>query len=145
VIAHAGSLTPALQRQAAATSADVTFAGFLDRAAFRDALVDAEIFVSVPSSDATSVALLQAMGAGAFPIVSDLPAQREWIEAGVNGLVVPLHQPAALAEAIAHALADAELRRTAAVRNLRIIEERGLNEVNMLLMEKLYLRLAAKT
>ena len=123
---------------------DVEFLGFLDRARFRDALAEADVFVSVPSSDATSVALLQAMAAGCFPIVSDLPSQREWIEDGVNGFLAPLHRPDVLADLITRALDDAGLRRRAAERNRAIVEERGLNEVQMAKMERLYLRLAGR-
>ena len=144
VVAHGGSRTEALLRRATAAGAHVAFTGFLDRAAFRDALAEAEIFVSVPSSDATSVALLQAMATGAFPIVSDLPSQRELITDGVNGFLVPLHRPEALAERIARALADPTLRRTAAEINRRIVEDRGLNETQMAKMEALYYRLAGR-
>jgi glycosyltransferase involved in cell wall biosynthesis len=140
-IAHGGSQTAELQRRVAGSNGHIEFCGFMERAAFREALGDAEIFVSVPSSDATSVALLQAMAAGAFPIVSDLPTQRELVESGVNGLRVPLHDPDALADAILQALGDGELRRAAAARNRRIVEERGLNETQMLKMEGLYRRL----
>lgn len=38
-----------------------------------------DVFISIPSSDSTSVSLLEAMCCGLFPIVSDLPANREWI------------------------------------------------------------------
>ncbi len=104
-------------------------------------MTGAEVFVSVPSSDGTSVALLQAMAAGCFPIVSDLPTQRELVEDGVNGFRVPLHRPDVLAERIARALADAPLRRAAAARNLEIVDDRGLNETEMARMEGLYLGL----
>ncbi|HYM16381.1 MAG TPA: glycosyltransferase [Dehalococcoidia bacterium] len=137
-IAHGGAQTAALQRQARDAAGRVEFLGVLDRAAFRDALADAEVFVSVPSSDGTSVALLQAMAAGCFPIVSDLATQRELVEHGVNGFRVPLHRPDILADAIARALADHGLRRAAAARNRAIVEERGLNEREMARMEALY-------
>jgi glycosyltransferase involved in cell wall biosynthesis len=140
-VAHGGSLTAALQRRAAEAGGRVEFLGYVGPTAFRDALTDAEVFVSVPSSDGTSVALLQAMAAGCFPIVSDLPTQRELVDDGVNGFRVPLHNPAMLAERIGRALADGELRRTAAARNRRIVEERGLNETQMAHMEELYRRL----
>lgn len=143
VVAHGGALTDSLRVRARATGAPITFTGHLGRAAFRDALADAEIFVSVPSSDATAVALLQAMAAGAFPIVSDLPAVREWIRDGENGLVVPSHHPDMLAAAIVRALDDAGLRRRAADANLVIVEQRGLNEVNMQRMEQIYRALRA--
>jgi glycosyltransferase involved in cell wall biosynthesis len=137
-IAHGGSTTASLQRQARDAGGRVEFMGFLDRAAFRDALADAEVFVSVPNSDGTSVALLQAMAAGCFPIVSDLPTQRELVDDGVNGFRVPLHRPDVLAERIGWALADAELRCAAAERNRALVEERGLNENEMRRMEDLY-------
>jgi glycosyltransferase involved in cell wall biosynthesis len=145
VVAHGGSRMEELRVRAAAHGTRVEFAGMLDRAAFRDALADAEIFVSVPSSDATSVALLQAMAAGAFPIVSDLPSQHELITHGVNGFLAPIHDPPALAGLIVQALADPLLRRTAAEMNRRIVEERGLNETQMVKMESIYYRLAGRT
>jgi glycosyltransferase involved in cell wall biosynthesis len=144
VIAHGGSQTVALQRPAMDAGGRIEFTGVLDRAAFRDALTQAEVFVSVPSSDGTSVALLQAMAAGCFPIVSDLPTQRELVEDGVNGFRVPLHRPEILAERIGRALDDPALRRAAAERNRALVKERGLNENEMAKMEGLYRRLAAR-
>jgi glycosyltransferase involved in cell wall biosynthesis len=144
VIAHGGSQTAVLRTQAARLGLPVEFAGTLSRAAFRDALAESHVFVSVPSSDATSVAVLQAMAAGAFPIVSDLPTQREWITHGVNGFLAPVHDPATLAALILRALADPALRRTAAALNLRIVEERGQNETQMAKMESWYYRLAGR-
>jgi glycosyltransferase involved in cell wall biosynthesis len=141
VVAHGGSQTAALQRRAATAAANIEFAGFLDRDAFRDSLLDAEVFISVPSSDGTSVALLQAMAAGCLPIVSDLPTQRELIDDGVNGFRVPAGRPDLIADRIEQALGAADLRRTAAERNRRIVEERGLNETQMAKMEVLYRRL----
>lgn len=144
VVAHGGSLTGELRHRAEASGARVEFAGFLGRAAFREALSRAHVFVSVPSSDATSVALLQAMGAGAFPIVSDLPSQREWIRDGFNGYLVPVGRPDVLAERIAQALDAHELRRAAADVNRRLVEERGLNEAQMAKMEELYEELVGR-
>ncbi|MFI5177460.1 MAG: glycosyltransferase [Vicinamibacterales bacterium] len=138
VVAHGGSQSAELSRRAAVSAGRIEFIGFVGREALRDAMTGADVFVSVPSSDGTSVALLQAMAAGCFPIVSDLPTQRELIDDGVNGFRVPLHRPDVLAERIKQALADDELRRTAAARNRLIVEERGLNEKQMAKMEALY-------
>ena len=84
------------------------------------------------------------MAAGCFPIVSDLPTQRELVEDGVNGFRVPLHRPDLLAERIELALADTELRRRAVELNRRIVEDRGLNEREMARMDALYRRLAQR-
>ena len=40
------------------------------------------------TSDALSVSLLEAMSFGCIPIVSDLPDNREWVENGINGIVM---------------------------------------------------------
>ncbi len=138
VVAHRGSLTPELSRRTAASVGRIEFAGFIERNALCDAMTQAEVFVSVPSSDGTSVALLQAMAAGCFPIVSDLQTQRELIDDGVTGFRVPLHRPDLLAERIAQALANPDLRRSAAARNLAVVEQRGVNETEMAKMEALY-------
>lgn len=144
VIAHSGALTPALQEHASPVDNAVSFEGTVGPERLRDLMTEAAVFVSVPSSDGTSVALLQAMSAGAFPIVSDLETIREWITDGENGLLVPLGAPVALAEAIVKAASDAGLRRRAATRNREIARERGTNETQMAKMERLYLALARK-
>jgi glycosyltransferase involved in cell wall biosynthesis len=145
VVAHQGSLTERLERAAGRNGGRVEFLGFVDRTRLRNAFAEAEVFVSIPSSDATSVALLQAMAAGCFPIVSDLPSQREIIQDGVNGFCVPLHNATLLAQRIGQALDDGDLRRRAAEMNRRIVEEHGLNEVQMAKMERLYIRLARQS
>jgi len=122
----------------------VRFAGFLSQDELRDALIDAVAFVSVPASDGTSVALLQAMGTGCFPIVSDLPSQEELVEQGVRGLRVPVRDEGALADAIVRALEDGELRRAAVERNRSFVEEYGVLETNMARMEAWYYRLAGR-
>lgn len=47
-----------------------------------------KFWVSIPESDATAISLLEAMASGCIPIVSDLPANKEWIQNGKNGVVV---------------------------------------------------------
>jgi glycosyltransferase involved in cell wall biosynthesis len=143
VVAHSGSLTEQLKSRAA-TDGRIEFVGTVDAERLRDLMTDAEVFVSVPSSDGTSVALLQAMSVGAFPIVADLDTQREWITDGENGILVPPRTVAALADAIALALGAPSLRKAAAERNRAIVAERGTNETQMARMEQLYVRLAGR-
>ncbi|MEX0786316.1 MAG: glycosyltransferase, partial [Dehalococcoidia bacterium] len=145
VIAGEGRLRPRLEALAAelGLGAAAQFAGFLSTDALRGALLDAEVFVSVPTSDGTSVALLQAMGSGCFPIVSDLPSQRELVD-GERGARVPVRDEATLAEAIVRAIEDHELRRAALEANRRFVEEYGVLETNMARMEAWYYRLAGR-
>jgi glycosyltransferase involved in cell wall biosynthesis len=145
IVAHAGSMTEALRARAAQLGGSFEFAGTVSQNRLRELMRDAEVFVSVPSSDGTSVALLQAMAAGAFPIVSDLATQREWIDEGINGRRVPVHDVAGLARAIVTALDDADLRRRAAESNRAIIADRGTNETQVLKLESVYRAVAQRS
>jgi glycosyltransferase involved in cell wall biosynthesis len=144
VVAGDGSLRPVLEdlaRQDALEGA-LNLLGHLDQAALAEQLARSHVYVSVPSSDSLALSNLEAMAAGAFPIVSDLPSVDGWIEHGVNGLRVKPRDVRALADAILQALNDPALRQRAAVHNRRLVEARGLREPNMLLMERYYYRLA---
>jgi glycosyltransferase involved in cell wall biosynthesis len=143
LVAGRGSQEDELRRQADRMGLDaVTFLGHLDTAPLAEALASTQVYVSVPSSDSLALSNLEAMAAGAFPIVSDLRSADGWIVQGVNGLRVPPGDVDALAAAIRRALGDPELRRTAAESNRQLVEARGLREPNMLLMERHYYRLA---
>ena len=91
VMANEGSLQPALVRQAEALGlADrVDFVGRLDATAQSAAYARARWYLSLPGSDSVSVSVLEAMAHGCVPILSDLPANRELVQDGVNGLIVP--------------------------------------------------------
>jgi len=64
----------------------VHFVGFISSQEQEEYYKKGRYYLSIPSSDATSVSLLEAMQYGMIAIVSDIPANREWIEDGTNGL-----------------------------------------------------------
>ncbi|HWC28558.1 MAG TPA: glycosyltransferase, partial [Dehalococcoidia bacterium] len=121
---------------------NVEFRGRVDHTELARLLTQAQVYVSVPSSDSLALSNLEAMAAGTFPIVSDLPSVDGWIENGVNGLRIKTRDVEALAAAMLQALNNPELRQRAAVQNRRLVETRGIREPNMLLMERHYYRLA---
>lgn len=104
----------------------------------------AALYVSVPSSDGTSVTLLEAMAAGAYPIVSDLPSNRAWIDSS-NGEIVAMGSTSDLSEAIVRGLTDPGRRAAAAQRNLELVRQRGLWEQNMARVEDAYLNLVTSS
>ena len=91
VVANLGSLRSALEQQAKALQLQgrVQFVGRLDAAAQADWYGRARWYLSLPRSDSVSVSVLEAMAHGCVPILSDLPANRELVRDGDNGLVVP--------------------------------------------------------
>ncbi|MBE0417155.1 MAG: glycosyltransferase [Coriobacteriia bacterium] len=101
-VAGRGSQTEALTHLAdeLGVSDHVTFHGFLDQPVLADLYAASDIYVSVPSSDASAVSNLEAMAAGMAAVLSDLPSVREWVEDGVDGVLVPAGNEARIAEAL---------------------------------------------
>lgn len=78
------------------------------------------------ASDGTSLSLLEAMALGAVPLVSDIGPNREWIDHGVNGALLPLNDPAEAARRIAaFAAMDVEALDGMRARNRTIVRERA--------------------
>jgi len=115
----------------------VKFLGGVGWVRLRDELRRSQIYVSLSTSDGTSVSLLEALATGLFPILSDIPQNREWIsEEAANGLLVPLDNPKALAEAIDRAVGDRALREKAASYNRRLVRERADARKNLSLLAR---------
>lgn len=147
VIAGDGRLRPqleALARELRLGDA-VTFVGSIPEHLLGELMTNSHVFVSTPSSDGTSVAVLQAMAAGCFPVVSYLPSQQELVSNADQGLRVVPGDEVALGAAIVTALEDPERRRRTAERNRPFVEDYGVLETNMARMEAWYYRLANRT
>lgn len=88
-VAASGPDTPALQALARelGLGGSVQFTGFMPHAELLQAYARSRLFVSVPESDSTPVSLLEAMAYGCLPVLSDLPANREWVEDGQQGFI----------------------------------------------------------
>jgi glycosyltransferase involved in cell wall biosynthesis len=119
------------------------FTGWLDPPLIARELRAADVYVSTSRSDSTSVSLLEAMACGTIPVVTDLPANREWITSGENGIVVPRDDSRALAAAIIEALESPDFRAAARELNFLIIGERGRWEANMKRVEEAFVRLVS--
>jgi glycosyltransferase involved in cell wall biosynthesis len=108
-------------------------------------LYSSDIFVSVPSSDSSSISLHEAMACGLPVIVSDIPANHEWITDGWNGFIVPVRNPEKLADAIIHMIEKPELMKLFSERNVTIVRDRADQEKHMAHMENLYELLLEKS
>lgn len=102
----------------------IEFIGWVDKEKNYEMYNRAKIFVSIPISDATSISLLEAMHSGCIPVVADIPASREWIDDGVNGVIVNSLKDNFIADAL-----ELDSQKVAAI-NRGIINKRGLKSVN---------------
>jgi glycosyltransferase involved in cell wall biosynthesis len=98
----------------------------------------AHVAVSPSEHDGTPNTLLEAMACGSFPIAGDLESIREWVDDGVNGLLIDTDQPEALAKAVLRVLDEPELRRRASIQNGGIIRERASYDKVMLEAQSFY-------
>jgi len=89
---------------------NVRLRGSVDRAAVRSALHEADAFLLASVSEGISNAVLEAMACGIPVVTTGCGGMREAVTDGVEGFVVPVRNPAALAAALARLARDRELR-----------------------------------
>lgn len=110
---------------APSTRAKVRFAGGVSDEELLAALRAARFYLSASRSDGASASLLEGMACGLFPIVTDIPANREWIRHGENGLLFPAGDHVALSRAMTRALEGAPWIDAAVAANLELVRRRA--------------------
>jgi len=119
-------------------SENVNFIGWIPHNEIPKYTASSDIYVSTSLSDSASVSLQEAMACGLAPVVTDLPACREWVTDGENGFIVPTRDAPALADRIVYLLRNKEVRRRFGETGRKIIKERAEFEKEMAKMERLY-------
>jgi glycosyltransferase involved in cell wall biosynthesis len=71
------------------------------------------------------------MACGTYPVLADIPANREWIENGKNGFLFPPGSADALADKILESIGEENSRMKAREVNARIIEQRAQWDSNI--------------
>lgn len=121
----------------------VRFVGFVPNVELPDWLSAMDVYVSTSLSDAgIAASTAEAMACGLPVVVTDSGENGRWIEPGSNGFLVPVSDPAALAENLLRMIADPELRSRLGAAGRATIQERNDYQVEMAKMEKLYQQIA---
>ena len=122
--------------EARSWAARVREMGLLDRRVFMHGrrpmewvesfLPEVDCSVLVSGWEGTSIAMLEAMGAGVVPCVTAVSSGvDEWVEDGVNGVVAPVGRPEQMAERIAWLASDRDrIDRLGACAHRRMVERR---------------------
>jgi glycosyltransferase involved in cell wall biosynthesis len=143
---YEGDQGPFVDRARAAGLGDTAhFVGRIPHDRFADYLAASDIFITVPSVDATAVSLLEAMACGCAVVASSLPSALEWIQAGVSGEVVAPRDESALVTALLRLIDDPALRARYRARCVHEVASRADHFVHMERMEGLYRSLVEKT
>jgi len=141
IIAADGPQKKYLQKLAAERGvADSTkFVGMIANDELPRYLNSADICVSTSLSDGgLAASTAEAMACGLPVVITDFGDNGKWVEDGVNGYLVPLQNPEALAEKLIFLLQHEYKRQEFGQANRRVIEERNnwVREMNK--MEQLY-------
>ncbi len=115
----------------------VRFVGRIDHDFLPQAYGAADVFLTVPSLDATAVSLLEAMACGNAIIASDLPSNREWISDKTNGFIVTPRDVDALTDRTVDLLSNTALRQLFGKKCIEIALDRAGYEENMSRVESL--------
>ncbi len=136
---YEGSPAPFEAKVRDAGLSDVTHVlGRIPHDEFALALAGCDVFLSVPSVDATAVSLLEAMASSAAIIISDLPSSVEWIRHDYSGLVVAPRNEDQLLAAMLHYADDAESRREHGCRAAEDVRRVAGFEQNMQLVSEIF-------
>ncbi|WP_022851629.1 glycosyltransferase family 4 protein [Limisalsivibrio acetivorans] len=119
----------------------IDFVKYINHGNLLEKLGRTKVYVSATMSDGTSLSLLEAIGSGCFPVVSDIPSNREWIKHGVNGYLFNNYDD--FEKYIGLALNDEAFRESAAEYNRKLILERGDYKTQMKKVEDILLSLSS--
>lgn len=137
-----GPMEAGLQERVAALRLlqQVRFHGRVNDQAMVQAIQRSRVSVSVPTSDATSVSVLESMACGLPIIASDLPANRQWVSER-GGWIVPVRDVDAVAQALLAAYDQPELLAQMGAHNRDLIERQASRRGQMDAMWRLYEKL----
>lgn len=104
-------------------------------------LAGSDLFVLPTLREGLSVSILEAMAAGLPVVTTDIAENRELLEPGVNGWLVPPRRPAELAEKIISVLNNPVEAREMGERNRRLVKEKFTVKEMVEKTQNLYLNL----
>jgi glycosyltransferase involved in cell wall biosynthesis len=123
--------------------ASCRFVGRIPHAELPAYLTAAQVYLTVPSVDATAVSLLEAMATGTAIVCSDLPSATEWIHDRESGRVVPPRDVDALARVTIELLGDETQRRRLGARAVELVRAGADHRKNMARVGEIYRMLVA--
>jgi glycosyltransferase involved in cell wall biosynthesis len=141
ILAGKGSLTEKLKEYTKLHQLinHVTFTGFVTKTQNKANYLKSKFFISIPTSDGTSISLLEAMAYGCIPVLSDIPANREWVEDGKNGIIIGRTEPMSKAIKRGLELDAAKVQHY----NGDLINQRATKSANAALFKGIYSRILA--
>ena len=122
IVSHDGKQRKQLEELTRELQIDdkVDFKGFVSLTEQLSFYKESQFYISIPTSDSTSVSLIEAMAYGCIPIVSEIPANKEWIKNNRNGI---FYFPGIAVEEIENILKN---KKQVLEENRKVVRERAL-------------------
>lgn len=139
LILGSGGLTEKLKKcvRELGVESHVRFLGKVTHNEMPKYLQMSDLYISTSLSDGTSASLLEAMVCKLPSIVTNIQANREWIENGRSGLLVPTQNPKALAENMINLLKNEDLRKSLGIEAYNTVMEKADWHKNSKILDKL--------
>jgi glycosyltransferase involved in cell wall biosynthesis len=116
----------------------VHWVGRIDHAELPAYLTASDVFLTIPSVDATAVSLLEAMACRCAIVATDLPSAAEWIRPDETGLTVAPRDADGLVNAVVRYLGDPGLRRRVGGAAEQVVRAKADHDRNMARVEDIY-------
>ena len=116
----------------------VIFTGTIVNEELPKLLQSSNFYISMPTTEGVSASLFEAMGTNCYPIVSDLPGNRSWIQHRTNGQLVKINDFESLADEIIWAFENETYRNLAVQKNRIFVEENANYTTNMKFISEKY-------
>lgn len=125
-------------------SGSTKFTGWIQHDDIPKYLASSDVYVSTSLSDSNSIALQEALASELAPVVTDIPGNREIINDGESGFIVPIGDYEMLAMRIVCLLKDKELRDRFGKASRELIRKKFEHQREMGKIELIYRELLGK-
>ncbi len=125
ILLGGGSMGGELRRILSPVADQVLFGGYISQKDLPRYYNMADLYISPSHVDGSSVSLMEAMGCGLPCLVSDIPANKEWVSDDENGWLFPDGNAEALAEKILLAAQKRDTLIEMGARSRSIAEQRA--------------------
>jgi glycosyltransferase involved in cell wall biosynthesis len=119
----------------------VKFLGGVEKDRMVEILHDNDVFLSAPVCDGISVALLEAMAAGLFPVASRIEVNSDWLRDGIDCFLHKVSDADSLADCILKIRSNPQLAAIAVQNNRNKVVELADTKTNMKRLEMIYQQL----
>ena len=125
ILLSGGSMGGQLRRILSPVKEQVLFGGYISQKELPRYYNMADVYISPSHVDGSSVSLMEAMGCGLPCLISDIPANKEWVTDDENGWLFPDGNADALAEKILLAAKMHDTLNEMGARSRAIAEQRA--------------------